>query len=115
MAVHEPGGATVVTSGDELILISIGDAARKTGIDPRTLHSRIRETGIVTYAPGYDRRRRLLRVEDLPRLAEARPAVPPTPRRKPRAAPHRTVVMSDAGDAWPAIAHPEAEHAEDPA
>lgn len=88
-------------------LISIGDAAQRTGIDPRTLNARVREAGVVTYADGRDRRRHLLRVEDLPRLAEVRPAVTPAPRRKTGAAPRRTVVLADASGLWSAIEHPE--------
>ncbi len=93
-------------------LIGIAEAARRVGCDPRTLHSRIRETGITTFAPGYDRRRRLIRVEDAEKLVAVRPAVPPAGRRKTAgvAVPRKTIVLSDAADAWPAT-----EHAEDPA
>ncbi len=65
-----------MATNDELI--TFGQAAERAGFDRRTVFSRIQEAGITVFQDGVDRRRRLIRLADLPRLTAPRP----TPRRK---------------------------------
>lgn len=58
---------------DESELILTADAAERSGLKPRTLEARIRRAGVVLYQDGRDRRMRLIAVDDLERLIEARP------------------------------------------
>lgn len=46
----------------------------RTGLSKRTINERVLSEGITTYIDGRDRRRRLIAVNDLPKLIETRPA-----------------------------------------
>jgi hypothetical protein len=52
-------------------LITYREALARLGFSRRTLFDRIKETGIVVYVDGVNRRQRLLDVRDLPKLTEA--------------------------------------------
>ncbi len=59
---------------DQPQLISLADASRRIGMPKRTLARRLATDGsIVVYRDGFDRRRHLIDLRDLPRLIEIQP------------------------------------------
>jgi excisionase family DNA binding protein len=53
--------------------VSVSEAAERTGINPHTLDRRLSRGEIEVYRDNRDRRRRLIRVADLDRLAQPVP------------------------------------------
>jgi len=59
---------------DQPQLISLADASQRIGMPKRTLARRVATDGsIVIYRDGFDRRRHLIDMRDLPRLIEIQP------------------------------------------
>ncbi len=53
-------------------LITFSEAAKRAGLDRRTMFSRAQAAGIAVYEDGHDRRRRLIAERDVPRLTAPR-------------------------------------------
>ncbi len=59
---------------DDNQLLPYDEAIRRSGLTRRTWYDRLRESGVVVYQDGRDRRRRLISAKDVERLVAFRPA-----------------------------------------
>ncbi len=56
--------------------VAVAEAARRLGVGPRTLRRRLRSGELATWGDPLDRRRILLRVDDLDGFGDPRPRTP---------------------------------------
>ena len=56
--------------------VAVAEAARRLGVAPKTLRRRIRSGALATWGDPLDRRRILVRVDDLDRFGAPRPRTP---------------------------------------
>ncbi len=56
-------------------LIPYDEAIKRSGLSRRTWYERIRETGVVVYQDGRDRRLRLIAEPDIAKLLQVQPVV----------------------------------------